>query len=101
MNSTDTPQTFSQLLREGDKFTERDFKKLLNVGYESLKRREMDPALFTMGELLLLSKLIGKPIKDVVKLVLEEISRNTEAAAKREEAVEQVVGRQRQPKGKQ
>lgn len=94
----ETPQTFSQLLREGNRFTDRDFMKALGVGHPALKQREADPSLFTMGELLLLAKLLGRPIKSIVKMVLEELERNPKATQKVEVAVEQVVGRKHFPR---
>ncbi|MBC6992491.1 hypothetical protein [Hymenobacter sp. BT491] len=98
-------QTFSQLLREGNKFTDRDFMKVLAMGHPKLKRREADPSQFTVGELLVLATLIGRPITEVMKVVLAQVTSNKEAAQKREEAVELAAGRKyfpRQPKeGKQ
>lgn len=96
--NTDMPQTFSQLLREGNRFTDRDFMKVLGIGHPALKRRQADPSLFSVAELLLLATLLGRPIKQVLKLVLEQVATDPEAAQKREEAVEQAVGRQRFPR---
>jgi transcriptional regulator with XRE-family HTH domain len=98
MNTTETPQTFSQLLREGNRFTDRDFMKALSIGHPGLKQREADPSRFTIGELKLLAKLLGRPVEKLMKVVLAELDRNPEVAGKLEEAVEQVVGRKHFPR---
>lgn len=90
---TDSPPTFSHLLREGDRFTDRDIMKVLSIGHPALKRRELDPSLFTVGELLRLATLLGRPIAEVLRVVLAEVARNDEAAQQRATAVEQVAGR--------
>jgi hypothetical protein len=69
---TDTPQTFSQLLREGNKFTDRDFMKVLATSHTKLKRLEADPAQFTISDLMLLAQLIERPIKEVMKVVMAQ-----------------------------
>ncbi|WP_324680127.1 hypothetical protein [Hymenobacter sp. GOD-10R] len=97
MNDT-FPKTFSELLREGNQFTDRDFMKVLAMGHPKLKSREADPSLFTVGELMLLAKLINTPIKQVMTVVLDQIARDTDAEQKREQAVEQAVGRKYYPR---
>lgn len=94
-------QTFSQLLRADNRFTDRDFMKALGMGHPKLKRREADPSLFTVGELLLLATLLGHPIQDVMRVVLAQAAHNPRVAEKSKEAQGQVVGRKyfpRQPK---
>jgi hypothetical protein len=98
MKPETTPSTFRQLLREGDRFTDRDFMRVLGIGHPKLKSREADPSLFTVAELLLLAKLIGRPIKDVMKIVLAELERNPQATEKYEEATGQAVGRKYYPR---
>ena len=95
------PLTFSQLLRADNKFTDRDFMKVLSIGHPKLKSREANPSLFTVGELILLAALIKRPIEEVMKVVLDQVARDEQAANKREEAIEQAVGRKyplRKPK---
>ena len=104
MKSTQTPQTFSKLLREGDQFTERDFMKVMGVGHPALKRREGDPSLLTVGEILAVAKLIGRPVDQVIKIVLAEVSRNKEVIEQLNQIPEQVTGRKympRKPKAEQ
>lgn len=98
MAAIDDPQSFSKLLRAGNKFTDRDFMKVLSMGHPTLKRREADPSLFTVGELLVLAKLIDQPIKEVMKVVLEQVTKDREAEEKREEAIEQAAGRKYFPR---
>lgn len=91
-------QTFSQLLRADNRFTDRDFMKALGMGHPKLKSREADPSLFTVGELMLLSSLIGRPIKEVMRVVLAQAEHNPQVAEKSKEAQEQVVGRKYHPR---
>lgn len=98
MNSPRPPQTFRQLLREGNRFTDRDFMKALGVGHPALKQREANPGLFTMRELLLLAKLLERPKMELIEMVLADMERNPEAVEKLEEAAEQVVGRKHFPR---
>jgi transcriptional regulator with XRE-family HTH domain len=95
---TDTPQTFSQLLREGNKFTDRDFMKVLATSHTKLKRLEADPAQFTISDLMLLAQLIERPIKEVMKVVMAQAERDEEAAEKRGEAIKQATGRKYFPR---
>ena len=92
------PQTFSQLLRAGNRFTDRDFMKALKIGHVALKQREGDPSRFTMGELLLLAKLLNQPKELLARMVWAELARNPEAARKIEGAAGQVVGRKNFPR---
>lgn len=98
MDTIDHPQTFSQLLREGNKFTDRDFMRVLAMSHTKLKRLEADPSLFTVADLMLLAQLIDRPIKKVMKVVLEQVATDTAAAEKREEAVKQAAGRKYFPR---
>ncbi len=87
-------QTFSQLLRADNRFTDRDFMKALGMGHPKFKSREADPSLFTVGELMLLATLI----KDVMRVVLVQAEHNPQVAEKSKEAQEQVVGRKYHPR---
>lgn len=98
METPDPLQTFSQFLRAGNQFTDRDLMKALSVGHRALKQREADPSLFTMGELLLLAKLLNAPKLHVVKMVVAEMERNPQAAERLAEAAGQVVGRRNFPR---
>ena len=98
MDSTTPPLTFSQLLREDNKFTERDFMKVLGISHTKLKRLEADPSLFTVHDLLVLAQLIEKPIKRVMAIVLDQTAQDEQAAQEREEAVKQATGRKYSPR---
>jgi hypothetical protein len=89
----ETPQTFSQLMREGNRFTDRDFMKVLGIGHPALKGREADPSRFTLEELQLLAEMLNRPAISLVAMILEEIKRNPNATGKVEVAVKQVKGR--------
>ncbi|WP_223654532.1 hypothetical protein [Hymenobacter psoromatis] len=91
-------QTFSQLLRADNRFTDRDFMKALGMGHPKLKSREADPSLFTIGELMLLANLIGRSVKDVMQVVLAQAEHNPQVAEKSKEAQELVVGRKYYPR---
>lgn len=91
-------QTFSQLLRADNRFTDRDFMKALGMGHPKLKSREADPSLFTVGELMLLAALIGHPIQEVMRIVLAQAEHNPQVADKSKEAQKQVVGRKYYPR---
>jgi hypothetical protein len=93
-----TTQTFSELLREGNHFTDRDFMKALAMGHPKFKAREADPSLFTVGELMLLATLLGQPIRQVMEVVLAEAERNPAVVQKSEGAKGQVVGRKNFPR---
>ena len=96
MESPETsPKTLSDLLIGANQFTTRDLKKALGIGHPALKQRLADPSLFTMRELRLLAKLLGRPEMEVARMVFGEMSRNPQAAAELQESAEQVVGRQR------
>ena len=92
------PQTFSQLLRADNHFTDRDFMKALGMGHPKLKRREADPSLFTVGELVLLANLIGHSIQEVMRVVLTQVEHDPQIAEKSKEAQQQVVGRKYYPR---
>jgi transcriptional regulator with XRE-family HTH domain len=94
----DALPTFSQLLRAGNRFTDRDFMRALGIGHVALKQREADPSLLTVRELLLLSKLLGQPKQKLVKIVWAEAARNSRLAAQLTQAAEQVVGRKNFPR---
>lgn len=96
MRMPDTSKNIGEFLREGNKLTDRDFMKALETAHITLKKRENDPTQFTVGQLLMLADLIGRPIEDVMAVVLAQIARNPEEAKKREEAKKQVVGRKYQ-----
>ncbi|WP_324680814.1 hypothetical protein [Hymenobacter sp. GOD-10R] len=98
MDSTTPPLTFSQLLREDNKFTERDFMKVLGISHTKLKRLEADPSFFTVHDLLVLAQLIDKPISKVMAVVLEQAAQDTQAVQQREEAVKQAAGRKYSPR---
>lgn len=95
---SEMPQTFSQLLREENRYTDRDFMKALSMGHPKLKAREADPSLFTVRELALLAALIGRPLPDVMKVVLVQAQHNPQVAEEGKGAKKQVVGRKRQPR---
>jgi transcriptional regulator with XRE-family HTH domain len=98
MKSPEPTQTFAQLLREGNRYTDRDLMKVLGVGHGALKQREADPSRFTMGELARLAKLLGKSTLELVKLVLAEMERNPQVVEQVLEATSQVVGRKNYPR---
>ncbi|GGF27107.1 hypothetical protein [Hymenobacter cavernae] len=98
MDSTTPPPTFTELLREGNKFTDRDFMKVLGISHTKLKRLEADPSLFTVNDLMVLALLIEKPIKKVMAVVLEQVAQDEQAAQEREEAVKQATGRKYYPR---
>jgi len=98
MKSPEPTHTFAQLLREGNRYTDRDLMKVLGVGHGALKQREADPSRFTMGELARLAKLLGKAKLELVKLVLTEMERNPQVVEQVLEATSQVVGRKNYPR---
>lgn len=89
-------QTFSQLLREGDRFTDRDFMRVLSIGHPSLKRKESDPSQFTIGEVVLLAALVEKPVSQLLEAAVRQASQDQESAQQREAAVSQAEGRKYQ-----
>jgi hypothetical protein len=103
MKSPTTPATLRDLIRAGDRFTDRDFMSALGIGHLKLKRAEADPSLFTVAELQILATLTGHPLKRLLDLVTAEMARNPQVAeavaGKVEAAKEQVVGRKIAPPG--
>ncbi|WP_169515015.1 hypothetical protein [Hymenobacter norwichensis] len=98
MKNNDTPQTFSQLIRERDQFTDRDFMKVMGVGFGVLKRKEADPSLLTVAEMMGVAKMIKRPVEQVIKIVLAEVSRNKEVIEQLNQIPEQVIGRKYSPR---
>jgi len=98
MNEPTTPSTFGNLLIGPDQFTVRELMRALGIGHPALRQRLVDPSLFTMRELRLLSKLLSRSEMEVAQMVFEEMSRNPQANAELQESAEQVVGRQRAPR---
>ncbi|RZK44612.1 MAG: hypothetical protein EOO61_03205 [Hymenobacter sp.] len=94
----ETPQTFSQLMREGNRFTDRDFMKVLGIGHPALKGREADPSRFTLEELLRLAKMLNRPELSLFAVILEEVKRNLSITKKVEVAVKQSKGRKNFPR---
>lgn len=94
----ETPQTFSQLMREGNIFTDRDFMKVLGVGHPALKRREADPGRFTLDEVILLAKMLKIPVMSIAEVIMAEVRRNPKATRKADTAVEQAKGRKLFPR---
>jgi len=103
MKSPNTAATLRDLIRKGDRFTDRDFMNALGIGHLKLKRAEADPSLFTVAELQILATLTGHPLKCLLDLVTAEMERNprvAEAVAGKVEAAKgQVVGRKIAPPG--
>lgn len=88
--------TLSQLLREGNRFTDRDFMKLLSMGHPKLKACEANPLLFTLKDLLLLAELIGRPVREVLRVVLAEVE--PQVAELRNLVASQAAGRKNFPR---
>jgi hypothetical protein len=99
MTSKNTPSSLRELLREGDRFTDRNFMAVLGIGHPMLKRLEADPSLFSMADLQALATLTGHSLKKLVELVIAEMERNPAVAEKREEVALQTVGRKIAPAG--
>lgn len=98
MAPPDTPRPFSQFIRAENRFTTRDLMKALGVGHGGLKQREADPSLFTVGELLLLAKLLNCSQMKILKMVTAELERSPKTIERLEKAVDQVVGRKNFPR---
>lgn len=73
------PPTISQLMRAGNRFTDRNFMKLLGVGHPALKQLEANPGLISFEQFLVLAELLGQPAVWLVQLALAEIARNSAA----------------------
>lgn len=103
MKSPAIPATLRDVIREGDRFTDRDFMSALGIGHLKLKRAEADPSLFTVAELQILATLTGHSLKRLLDVVMAEMERNpkvAEAVAEKVEAAKgQVVGRKIAPPG--
>ena len=80
-------------MREGNRFTDRDFMRVLGIGHPALKRREADPSRFTLDELLLLAEMLNRPVMSITVIILEEMKRNPQATEKVEVTVKQAKGR--------
>lgn len=87
------PQTISQLMRAGDRFTDRDFMRVLEIGHPTLKRMEANPALFTLAHLSLLAGMLGKPTMLLARLVVEALGCNPVNKVQLAAALSKVTGR--------
>ena len=94
----ETPPKFSQLLREGNRFTDRDFMKALGIGHRALKQREADPSQFTLDEILLLAEMLKKPAISIATIIIDEMKRNPTVTEKVAVTMEQVKGRKLFPR---
>lgn len=86
----ETPQTISQLMREGNRFTDRHFMKALGVGHPALKRREADPSQFTLDEVIALAEMLQRPPMEIAVMILDEMKRNLKTKEKAAEVKETV-----------
>ena len=76
--------------------------KVMGVGFPALKRKKADPSLLTVAEIMSVAKMIGRPVEQVMKIVLAEVSRNKAVIEQLNQIPEQVAGRKytpRKPKG--
>lgn len=72
--------------------------KVMGVGHPVLKRKEADPSLLTVAEMMGVAKMIGRPVEQVVKIVLAEVGRNKEVIEQLNQIPEQVTGRKYTPR---
>lgn len=91
--SPDSTPTLTKLIYESNRFTALDLVKLLRIGHRALRKREADPSLFTLGELALLAKHLGRPTSELVGLALADMEKSPELAQRLEAGAEQVAGR--------
>lgn len=87
------PTTLSQLMRAGNRFTDRDFMNVLGVGHPQLKQMEANPYLFSVDQLARLAGMLGKPTMLLAQLALEQLSRNPDANEQAAAALKKVTGR--------
>lgn len=58
----------------------------MQLAYRSIKQREDNPGLLTFEEAFRVAKLIGKPIEDVVAVVIKELKQKMRDKAREEAA---------------
>ena len=94
--TTDTPKTFSELIRKDDRFTERDLQNLLKVNYRGLKQREDDPSKLSIAHLMWVATVFDMPLERLVELVKQELKHKPDALGNDLSGTKMVVGRMNQ-----
>ena len=78
-------------MREGNRFTDRDFMRVLGVGHPALKKMEENPGLLSISQFLQLAELLGQPVAALVALAVGDGQGRPGFA--RKEALPVVAGR--------
>lgn len=94
--TTDTPKTFSELIRKDDRFTERDLQNLLKVNYRGLKQREDDPSKLSMAQLMWVATVFDIPLERLVELIKQELKHKPDTLGNDLSGTKMVVGRMNQ-----